>query len=69
MDQSQGREGQQGHPLLLLDEGAAVMRGTGGRGEHGCGQGTMSWELLQRLALQGRKARGMYTLPLTQITR
>lgn len=69
MNRSQGRGGQQGHPLLLIDEGVAVLRGTGGRGAHGCGQGTMSWDLLQRLALQGRKARGMDTLPLTQITR
>jgi hypothetical protein len=70
MNQSRTGTGQQGFPLLLVDEWAG-MRGTGGHRESGSGLVRVgaSWEHLQRLALQGRKARGMYALTLTQTMR
>jgi hypothetical protein len=70
MNQSQAGTGRQGFPLLLVDERAG-MRGTAGQRESGSGRGRVwaSWEDLQRLALQGRKARGRHALTLTQAMR
>ena len=68
MNQSQGKTGRQGYPPLLIDERAGV-GGNGGRVEQGGGQRTVDLEFLQRLALQGRKVRGISLLSLTQVMR
>jgi len=66
-DMNQAREGmgKRGEALLLIDEGTSG----GHRGRSGSGRVRVSWEDLQRLALQGRKARGMDAPSLTQIMR
>ena len=66
MDQSQGKTAQQWCPPLLIDVWPAVMGGNGRRVEQGGGQRAVEGEILQRLALQGRKARGVSVLPLMQ---
>lgn len=69
MNQSQGKTCQKGYSPLLIDEWPAVMGGNGERVEQSGDQRTVDLEFLQRLALQGRKVRGISLLSLTQVMR
>lgn len=56
MNQAQEGAGHQGIPPLLIDELPVLSEGNKGEQERGHGKVRIDRELLQHLALQGRKA-------------